>query len=377
MKLLFAIKALDDAKGGAERVLCQLCSHLAGSGHEVVLVSFDVPGGKPFYPLDPRVRRVPLALGSVTDKARAIETLRRIPALRRIVAGEQPDVAVGFMHSMFVLLGFALTGTGIPVIGSEHIVPQHYRNRRLEYLLLLASRFFLDRVTVLSKEVAGLYPPGLRRRMVAIPNPVAAASSFADPAGVGRPRKTILNVGRLDPQKDQQTLILAFARLAPEFSDWDLKIVGEGPLRLSLQDLIERLRLADRVFLPGATPEIEREYMDAQIFAMPSHYESFGLATAEAMAHGLPAVGFADCPGTRERIRHGTNGFLAVGQDRVNGLAGALRQLMDSADLRAKLGANARVSVADFSPSSVFALWENLLWNVARATEDASKREVS
>ena len=90
LKLLFAIKGMDLATGGAERVLAQVTSGLIERGHDVALVTFDAPGGESFYPLHPRTRRISLGIGRVDRSATVAEMLRRIPAIRRAVRAEQP-----------------------------------------------------------------------------------------------------------------------------------------------------------------------------------------------------------------------------------------------------------------------------------------------
>ncbi len=361
MKILFAIKGLQQAAGGAERVIADISSGLAEKGHEVSLLSFDTPGSPSFYPLSSKVRRLGLGLGNPLEKATLQETCSRIPALRRAVKKERPDVVVAFMHSMFIPMAFALIGTGIPVVASEHIVPQHYQARRFEFLLLMASALLIKRITVLSDSVKVLYPKFLQRRMVAMPNPVHAPEASADPEGDPQKRKVILNVGRLDPQKDQKTLVSAFATLAPHHPEWDVRILGDGPLREDLENLIKQHGLQNRVFLPGTTREIAKEYQQAQIFALPSLYESFGLATAEAMSFGLPTIGFADCTGTNELILNGENGVLVEGPDRIPVFANALEKLMTSPELRVKYGVRAREAVVPFHPDKIVQRWETIL----------------
>lgn len=365
MKLLFAIKRLSSASGGAERVLSTVCSELAARGHHVSVLTFDRPGSRPFYALDGRVRRIDLGIGDSSREARPGETLRRMAALRRVARQESPQVAVGFMHSMFVPLALALTGTGIPVVGSEHIVPEHYRTRPLQYALLVAVSPFLSKITVLSESIRIRYPAPLRRRMVVMPNPVTTASGQADPGAV-KARHVLLNIARLDPQKDHATLLRAFARIAPDHPDWELKIFGEGPLRRELEKMIRDLGLEGRVRLPGITSDIEAEYRMADAFVISSRYESFGLATAEAMSHGLPVAGFADCPGTNELIQDGSTGLLAAAvPDRAMSLSRELERLMSDPDLRRSLGDAARSAVGQrFSAQHVCDLWESLLGSV-------------
>lgn len=367
MKVLFAIKRLASAVGGAERVLCTVCSELASRGHEVSILTFDPPGGQPFYPLDPRVKRIDLGIGDSSQPAGLIETFARMRALRRVIHAERPDVAVGFMHSMFVPLAFALAGTGVPVLGSEHIVPEHYRTRPLQYLLLILASPLLNKLTVLSQAIRSRYPKSIRERMVEMPNPVEAAANCANVGGAKK-NITLLSVGRLEAQKDHATLIRAFAQVANKFPQWRLKIVGQGILRADLASLVEALDLQAKVAMPGVTTAIADEYMAAEIFVISSRYEAFGLVTAEAMSHGLPVVGFADCPGTNELIEAGKTGLLvAPGSDRVGALASALSQLMAAPSLRQNLGKAGHEAIkARFSPGQVCDQWETLLHSISR-----------
>jgi glycosyltransferase involved in cell wall biosynthesis len=374
MKLLFAIKTLVPV-GGAERVFCTVCSELAQRGHDLTVVTFDHPGSQPFYPLDSGIRRVHLSIGNVAQGARPGETLLRMIALRRATQAAKPHVAVGFMHSMFVPLAFALAGSDIPIVGSEHIVPEHYRSRPLQYALLLAASPFLSTVTVLSEAILARYPFPLRRRMIAMPNPISPADGKASPGDV-KPRHVMLNVARLDAQKDHATLLRAFAQLAAAHPNWELRIFGEGPLRKQLQQLARELGLSGRVELRGTTPEIGAEYRDADIFVLPSRYESFGLATAEAMSYGLPVAAFADCPGTNEVIENNHTGLLApAGLDRSTALARALEQLMVDAGLRRRLGDNAGLVISRLSSvKNVCDRWEHMLYVVATRKVRAWRR---
>jgi GalNAc-alpha-(1->4)-GalNAc-alpha-(1->3)-diNAcBac-PP-undecaprenol alpha-1,4-N-acetyl-D-galactosaminyltransferase len=366
MKLLFCIKQLHTAAGGAERVFCTLCSELAARGHSVTVITFDAPDQPPFYGLDQRVRRVGLAIGDPSRSAGVGETLRRMAALRAFVRSERPDVAVGFMHSMFVPLALALTGMRTPVVGSEHIVPEHYKSRPLQYLLLVATAPLLSAMTVLSSAIRRRYPDCVRRRMHVVPNPVHVTDTSAQAAQASEP-PVLLCVGRMDAQKDHATLLRSFAQLSPQFPSWQLRIVGDGSLRADLTQLTSTLGLGSRVSMPGVTHQIDAEYRRAEAFVLSSRYESFGLATAEAMSHGLPVVGFADCPGTNELISSGQTGLLVdPGADRVSALTDALRQLLGDPALRRRLGDAGQLAIGDrFSTARVCSTWEQLFVKVA------------
>jgi glycosyltransferase involved in cell wall biosynthesis len=278
----------------------------------------------------------------------------------------KPDVCVGFMHSSYIPLGLALLGTGIPLVASEHIAYDHYRNRPLQAALLRLTPRLARTTTILSDAIRTGFPAAIRRSMTVVPNPVLVPSDVrTDVAGSAHARKTLLAIGRLEAQKDHAVLVDAFSRITKKFPDWRLRIVGEGVLRPALETQVRQLDLEGVVELPGVIPDIEREYAAAQLFVMPSAYESFGLTTAEALARGIPVVGFADCPGTNELILHGTNGLLARGDDRAAALAETLQVAMGSQKLREQLGAAGPASIEAFAPRAIANLWQDLLKRVA------------
>lgn len=361
MKMVFAIKGLEGIKGGAERVLCQIASGMAERGHEVILLSFDRIAGKTFYPLSQKVRRISLEIGNVQKKSGLWMTMRRMLSIRHVLKRERPDCIVAFMISMFVPLSIAMMGTGIRIIGSEHNVPRNYHKRKLCYFLFVISALLLDGITVLSESVKQMYPWIIRRKMIPVSNPVPIPKETDQWRDEDSEHKVVLNVGRLHPQKDQETLIRAFSRIAEAHPGWVLRIVGEGALRFQLEKIIEELGLANRVVLVGSTDRISEEYGKADIFAMSSIYESFGLVTAEAMAHKVAVVGFKDCPGTNELIQHGINGLLVDGPDRVQALAGGLEKLILEPKYRRVLGENGRRSVQQFEPARIESLWEKII----------------
>jgi glycosyltransferase involved in cell wall biosynthesis len=368
LNIVFAIKALGNQGGGAERVLIDVASGLARRGHTITLISNDPEGQASYYPLDDAIQRINLGIGNVSGKSSLPDVVRRMIRFRRTVAKVRPDVVVAFMHSSYLPAGIALLGTRIPMIASEHISPEHYQSRLLERVLLQLTPLLAARITVVSEQILLSFNAWLRRRMTAVPNPVSVStnkkpSDFdADP---GRTR-IILSVGRLAPQKNQQCLIAAFAKVSVDFPNWKLRIVGEGELRGALEAQVRELDLTGKVELPGAISDVGQEYMQADLFVLPSTYESFGLATAEALLHGLPAVGFADCPGTNSLIRHDENGLLVAGSNRTEALAAALGRLMANLQELKQLSNASRDWLAQmFDINSILDRWEGLIQETA------------
>ena len=365
MKVLFAIKGLNTA-GGAERVICDVTSYLADCrGHEVSLLTFDGEDPEPFYPVSRAVRPVRLGIGDTRSSTSLPILLRRVWALRRAVVLRAPDVVVAFMHSMFVPMAFALSGTGIPLIASEHIVRDYYRSRRLQFALFAAAMPLIRCVTVLSDSIARGYPRWIRRKMIAVTNPIGP--TFQRAWEGPKDSRRILSIGRFSKRKGHATLLAAFASLAEEFPDWSLRILGDGVLRPAIQAEVERLGLQERVSLPGAVTDVAGELANASFFALASRYESFGLVFAEAMACGKASVAFADCQGVNELVEDGETGLLVNGPDRIQAMASGLRRLMVDAKTREAMGKRARQSVfRRFAIDRVCDRWEEILQSATR-----------
>jgi glycosyltransferase involved in cell wall biosynthesis len=138
-----------------------------------------------------------------------------------------------------------------------------------------------------------------------------------------------------------------------------LVLAGDGPLRHQLEGLAEELGIRDRVDFAGwqRQPALRRLLHGCSVFAVASRYESFSVATLEAMACGKPVVA-SRVGGIPELIEHGRNGIL-VDPDDPDALCAAISQLLADEGLRESLGANARLTVsARFSADAMGARYE-------------------
>jgi D-inositol-3-phosphate glycosyltransferase len=160
----------------------------------------------------------------------------------------------------------------------------------------------------------------------------------------------ILFVGRLDAIKDLDLLLASVARMQ---NPARLCVVGgnpEGDAEIErLRGLAAELGIADRVAFPGAVAqrELPRYYGAADVLAVSSRYESFGLAAVEALACGTPVVASA-AGGLPSIVRDGENGLL-VRWRCPEAFAERLDMLVGDADLRARLAEQARPSVERFA----------------------------
>ena len=169
--------------------------------------------------------------------------------------------------------------------------------------------------------------------------------------------------GRIDGlQKQTHILVKAFASLAQQYSQWDVWIWGEVKKTDYYQRLcqfIEEQGLTGRVHLAGTTPAIQDELCQADIFAFPSAFEGFPLALTEAMATGLPSVGFRSADAVNELIVDGKNGILC--EDGVSAFAQGLERLMKEPALRSAMGHQAVADMKPYYPEAVWNQWQMLI----------------
>jgi glycosyltransferase involved in cell wall biosynthesis len=148
----------------------------------------------------------------------------------------------------------------------------------------------------------------------------------------------IIGVGRLAEQKDFSTLVSALALLPPGAAR--LRVLGEGPLRESLEAQIAAQGLDDSVELVGEVSDVRSQLAAADVFALTSRWEGLPLSVLEAMAAGLPVVASA-IDGVPEAVVDGETGYLTPPQE-PQAVAEALSRLIDDPELRLRLGQAAR-----------------------------------
>jgi glycosyltransferase involved in cell wall biosynthesis len=150
--------------------------------------------------------------------------------------------------------------------------------------------------------------------------------------------------GRLTEQKGQHLLIEAAALLRDSAPPFRLLIAGTGELEADLKAQVQRLDITDRVEFLGFVQDMKAFHQSIDIFALPSLWEGFGFVLAEAMTLGLPVAAFA-VSSVPEVVEHGLTGLLCPPEPQ--GLARNLRQLLEDAALRARMGAAGRARVLE------------------------------
>ena len=371
MKLLIFISSL--ASGGAERVTANLANYWAEKGWDVTIVTL-ASQRDDFYELSPAVKRIALGLDSESKNVLVglTQNIRRIFALRRVLRQTQPDVALAMMTGSNILLAFASMGlTQTRTVGSERIYPPQCPLGVVWEWLRSKSYGHLDAVVAQTNEGAQwLKMHTTAKRVAAIHNPVRWPLTnqlpHVDIKNVYRTgRNLLLAIGRLSSQKQFCLLIDNFHSLTNRYSDWDMVILGEGPLRSELEAQVREAGLGNRIFLPGRAGNVGDWYERANLYVLSSRFEGFPNSLLEAMSYGLPVVSFDCDTGPRDIIRHDVDGSLVAAQDK-EGLTAALDRLMSNSTLRNRYAERAVEVRERFAIQRVADKWEEVFMEIRK-----------
>ncbi|MEN9939151.1 MAG: hypothetical protein RLZZ387_5730 [Chloroflexota bacterium] len=360
MRVLHIYKDYPPVMGGIEHHLRDLCEGLAARGHEVTAL--------------------------VTSQGRNTSVERPSPGLTVVRAGRAAHAASTPLSP--AMLGLARVAradvvhlhfpyppgdlAALAVLGAPRLVVTYHSDIVRQRSLLQLYRPLLEHTLRRAARIIATSEPYVRSSPFLRPH---AAKCVVVPLGVdvGRFRpsceppvlgleqvtptethdsrpttrgpRVVLFVGRLRYYKGLHVLLAAMRQV-----DATLLIGGEGPERGRLEALARELGLVGRVRFLGDVPEAELPalYRAADLFVLPAHLraEAFGIALAEALASGAPAVSTELGTGTSFANLHGVTGLVVPPDDPV-ALAGALNTLIADDELRRRYGQAARRRAVD------------------------------
>ncbi len=207
----------------------------------------------------------------------------------------------------------ALLGTNLPVISVHH----NY-NDYSKFTRRILVNFYQQRILMLG--VSNAVRDDLRHDLkawdetriqtlynhidVAITHSAMVSKTEArDALSLPQDAWIVGNVGRLHHDKDQATLIKAFAKAIPQLPTNSLLVImGNGPLEQDLKQLVVNLKLESQVIFTGNVPNAKRYFKAFDVFALTSDREPFGMVLLEAMAANLPII-CSDNGGGMEVVR--------------------------------------------------------------------------
>lgn len=191
------------------------------------------------------------------------------------------------------------------------------------------------------------------REFLILPNGYVLPPGIGTPPSVGSGGELrLVTISRLDRGKAIDIALVALARLRDRGVSSSYEIIGEGPMKRTLEALVRELQLSHRVRFLGQLDHDRamRQLVPAHAFLFPSYKEAFGVAALEAMATGLVTVA-VEGQGPSDFIRHGDTGFL-VPPANPSAIADVLEQLASDPSKAGEVAAAGK----QFAE-------ENLTWN--------------
>jgi len=158
----------------------------------------------------------------------------------------------------------------------------------------------------------------------------------------------LIYVGRLGPEKNLQFLLRSFAGVVQAYDHARLLLIGDGPERETLQELVTHTNICDCVKFTGMVPyeKIPAYLQIADAFVTASVSEVHPLTVVEAMAAGLPVLGISS-PGISDTIQDGESGYIVAHEDMASFTAKMVRLVRED-DYRRQMGETARRAAAEY-----------------------------
>ena len=333
MNLLYCIPHLYNS-GGMERVLTQKVNWLAAhTDYTITIVTTEpTPTGTPkcYFPLSEKVQVVELNIDFNADYTKPLlpkycAHMRRMRAYKRALTeyivqhGIELCISLGGKEIAFLrhLPCRTIAEMHFAMDQRRQLIEANHKSLFWSLVGEVRTRQLvqavkpLERLVVLTDADKAAWEKAGCTNVTVIPNPCSLDGQKVSIKSAKS--KTILAVGRLHEQKGFDLLLQAWKPIEKTYSDWSLRIVGEGPKRAELEAQIESQGLK-RVVLAGATNNVLDEYEAASIFVLSSRYEGLPLALIEAMWCGLPCIAF-DCPQGPAELLAEDRGWLVPNGD--------------------------------------------------------------
>lgn len=345
--------------GGTERIAIMLANELARDPDtEVVFLSWSEGDSKPFFTMDPRIRRNRLFPFNFPFRffykvaAKKLKSFLRKDHITHLI-----DIDVILTN----VSARAIAQTDCKLIAWEHFHYHEDLGCKLRQTGRETAKDHADAIVTLTEGDRKQYESlPSNARIVAIPNAIMppTENEVTDmPEG-----PFILSVGRLCYQKGFDRLPAIAEKIFTDNDNWKWLVVGDGPDQKKLKSEIELRGLSERIFLAGRC-DAAPFFHHAAFTVMMSRFEGFPLVLLESLERHCPVVAF-DCPnGPTEVIQNGVNGFLIPAED-VDALTQKIQLLMNDNALRKTLSQAARDSIRAFTPEVFFERWRALLAEV-------------
>ena len=363
MRILFLVNAPRARLTGAASQTLALASALITNGEHVsiagqrgsALERASLERGVSFHPV--AFRATPWDLMRLTnvirrerpDVVHAMSVVPLVLARPRVLAASGPGRG---REGLFATIHVDPTSPLVFADGKSRPRAARFRNRLLRRVAPGLDCLFLVSGAILA-ELEAMGVAGRKVVVGAIVDATDLAKRRREPVELpaGRPRIGSA-VGQLERLKGVDHLLRAFAALSTEYPEAACLIAGEGTEREALTLLAAELGVRDRVHLMGYIDDPAAFIGSLDVYVSPSLSEGLGVALAEALALGVPAVA-TDVGGTRDVVIPGRTGLIVPPAD-SSAMAGAIRQLLGNPERAHRMAREAAADAGSrFGPDRV------------------------
>lgn len=365
---------IDTERGwrGGERQALWLASELRRRGHLSIIAA------RPGEPLGQRAVEAGLEVASCTPRFEADP--RGAMRLRRVIRNRRIELVHAHTAHALGLAAVAMIGSPVPLVAARR-VDFHLRDNfgtRWKYgraaAVIAISRAVADILASDGIEPAkiAVVPDGtdVQRRIV------AATPATLLALGVARGAPLVVQVAQLVPHKDPLNFVRAVASARARVPNIQALLVGEGELRMSVENTVRALGLTGVLHVVGYRNDADALLAAADVVVLSSREEGMGSVLLDALLLGK-AVAATRAGGIPDVIEHDVNGLLAPVQD-SGALGETISKLLTDHQLAERLRLAARLRSADFSVERMtertIAIYERVIARAPLEGRDETKR---
>jgi glycosyltransferase involved in cell wall biosynthesis len=376
MKIAYCYHSLNH-HGGIEKVLSIKANYLVQQlGYEVYIIIYNQQEKPVFFDFDERIKIIDLMLGEFAYDSNnfiknqiAYQKYRKNfkTQLTNILSEIRPDYSISLGGGEFYILN-SIKQDGSVKLAEYHVTIGAFEiiNKDLKGIGKLRAKMsfkrFISNIKKYNKFIVLTNGDqkewsGFSTNVISIPNP---QTFKIESQNLPQQReKLAVAVGRFEPEKQFDKLILFWKEVVSKFSDWTLVLKGSGSEEVYYRRLIVENALEDNVIIEEPSTQMDDFYKRSSLYLMASKFEGFSLVMLEAMQSGLPIVAFNCKYGPSELINDKENGFLINTND-DEGFLKTIILLIEDENLRREMSLKAIENAKEYEIEKIMNIWKNI-----------------
>lgn len=329
MRIIFVTGKL--IGGGAERVLVNLANQFSINNNVAIVQLIESES----YKINKNIKIYKYKKGG---KNSLIRFYRKRLFLKKSIKDFNANIVISFM-SLANILTIMSRVKKTKIIISERNDPSYIPQSRLLRYIRNIVYHFSDGYVFQTEDAKKYFSRSIQQKATVIKNPIL---SDLPEVNIIKNKNKIVMAGRLEPVKNYDLAIDAFAKVIQKFPQMQLEIYGDGSERNKLENRIKKMNLGEKICIHGFSTEWHNEASDAKIYLLSSNHEGMSNSLIEAMAMGIPSIS-TDHPigGAKDLIINYKNGILVPTKD-VDKMVNAIIEIVENISLAQEISENGK-----------------------------------